>query len=403
MLKLTLYLVKHQLHYCYYKIKSIPFILFYFLRWSSEYFFCCHVYYSETVKECLPKNTEFSSCDDLICNEFLRTFMWILGISAVIGNSFVIFWRLYGQRSKGVKSVNTVQSLLVSNLAVADLLMGVYMLIIAIADKHFRYRYAFIADDWKASFMCKFAGFLSVLSSETSVLFLTVISLDRYVCISFPFSQWKLTRKSARYSVIAVWAIGFVISFIPAVVPAYFGDSYYGRSNVCLALPLSTLRPAGWQYSVTIFLAFNLVLFLTMLLCYCGIFYEAKASSRSVRAPGELQRNQMQLALRMAFLIGTDFACWVPIIICGFISLSGHWELPIEIYGWAAVFILPLNSSLNPYLYTILTREMARKRVKKETKVSEEISSVSRVLSESGTSKLREKSTVGNIEVPRTF
>ena len=322
--------------------------------------------------------------------------MWILGISAVIGNSFIIFWRLHGQKSKGLKSVNTVQSLLVSNLAVADLLMGVYMLIIAIADKHFRYRYAFIADDWKASFMCKFAGFLSVLSSETSVLFLTVISLDRYVCISFPFSQWKLTRQTARFTVMTVWAIGFMISFIPAVVPSYFGDSYYGRSNVCLALPLSTLRPAGWQYSVAIFLAFNLALFITMLLCYCGIFYEAKVSSRSVRAPGEFQRNQMQLAFRMAFLIGTDFACWVPIIICGFISLAGYWELPMEIYGWTAVFILPLNSSLNPYLYTILTREMARKRVKKETKVSEEISSVSKVLPESETSKLRESNNPGN-------
>ena len=39
---------------------------------------------------------------------------------------------------------------------------------------------------------------------------------------------------------------------------------------------------------------------------------------------------------------------------------------------------------------------MARKRVKKETKVSEEISSVSKVLPESETSKLRESNNPGN-------
>jgi len=33
-------------------------------------------------------------------------------------------------------------------------------------------------------------------------------------------------------------------------------------------------------------------------------------------------------------------------------ALSGR-MIPGEVYAWTAVFILPINSALNPYLYTI--------------------------------------------------
>ena len=61
---------------------------------------------------------------------------------------------------------------------------------------------------------------------------------------------------------------------------------------------------------------------------------------------------QIKLATRMALIVGTDFICWMPIIIMGFLSASGSAEIPADVYAWTAVFILPLNSSLNPYLYT---------------------------------------------------
>ena len=61
---------------------------------------------------------------------------------------------------------------------------------------------------------------------------------------------------------------------------------------------------------------------------------------------------QIRLAIRMAVVVGTDFICWMPIIIMGLLSATGAAEIPADMYAWTAVFILPLNSSLNPYLYT---------------------------------------------------
>jgi hypothetical protein len=39
-------------------------------------------------------------------------------------------------------------------------------------------------------------------------------------------------------------------------------------------------------------------------------------------------------------------------ILLGMMALNGH-EISGDVYAWAAVFILPVNSALNPILYTL--------------------------------------------------
>ena len=62
------------------------------------------------------------------------------------------------------------------------------------------------------------------------------------------------------------------------------------------------------------------------------------------------------LAKRMMFIILTDFACWFPVIIINILALTGNLYDPTEqVYAWIAVFVLPINSSINPLLYTFST------------------------------------------------
>ena len=49
----------------------------------------------------------------------------------------------------------------------------------------------------------------------------------------------------------------------------------------------------------------------------------------------------------------------VPIIIIGFAALGGVTIAPV-VSAWIAVFILPLNSAVNPLLYTISTIDLKR-------------------------------------------
>lgn len=64
-------------------------------------------------------------------------------------------------------------SFLIINMAVGDLLMGVYLLVIASVDFQFRGVYAAYEQAWRSSLLCQMAGFTSTLSSELSVITLT--------------------------------------------------------------------------------------------------------------------------------------------------------------------------------------------------------------------------------------
>ena len=235
----------------------------------------------ESIRECLPEPDQFSSCEDLMHNQLLRILMWIFGLSALLGNGFVIMWRLiHHKRKEQRKSKSSkVQSILVFNLALGDGLMGVYMMIIASADVYYRGVYIVYAEEWQKSIACKLAGLLSVLSSQTSVFFMTVISIDRFLSIIFPFSQANLSPKTAKLAAVIIWFVTVLLSLMPLWIQQYFGHEYYGRSSVCLALPLTTERPPGWQYSVALFLFVNLFAFSVILFCYLGIFITVKMSA----------------------------------------------------------------------------------------------------------------------------
>ena len=249
--------------------------------YSDKYAFCCVVQSLGTVTECLPQPDQFSSCKDLMRSQMLRVLMWIFGLSALLGNGFVIFWRLIPHKRQERRKTKSsqVQSILVTNLALGDGLMGVYMMIIASADMYYRGVYIVYAEEWQRSIVCKVAGLLSVLSSETSVFFMTIISIDRFLSIVFPFSQVNLSPKTAKVAAVVIWFLTIVLSLMPVWVKQYFGSEYYGRSSVCLALPLTTERPDGWQYSVALFLFVNLFAFTIILVCYLGIFIMVKKSA----------------------------------------------------------------------------------------------------------------------------
>ena len=59
----------------------------------------------------------------------------------------------------------------------------------------------------------------------------------------------------------------------------------------------------------------------------------------------------------------TDFSCWVPVIVLSILALVGKFYDPEGlVYVWFAVFVLPVNSSVNPVLYTFSTPKVQAKK-----------------------------------------
>ncbi|XP_070573185.1 uncharacterized protein [Ptychodera flava] len=202
--------------------------------YTDRYKYCCIAESQKKLELCTPPPDQFSSCEDLMENEVLRVCIWILGLLAFIGNLFVIVWRISQKES------NRVHSFFILNLGVADFCMGVYLLIIASVDMYYRGRYIGYSDEWRHSELCQFAGFLSSLSSEVSVFTLTVITIDRFCCIVFPFKFRRLRLETALQIIACGWIFVGILSFIPLVGIPYFHGQYYARSGVCLSLHITS-------------------------------------------------------------------------------------------------------------------------------------------------------------------
>ena len=326
--------------------------------------------------KCDSPGNEFSSCDDLMKSKALRACLWVLGILAFFGNISVIVWRTT------IGKENRIHSFLLTNLAVSDFFMGIYLLIIAIKDAQWQGEYFKHDIEWRAGYLCQVAGALSMFSSEVSVLMLTLITADRFICIVFPFSSIRLSWKKAYVLCSVIWTFGAIISFIPMSGIHYFNDEttqagFYGRSAVCLSLQLSEDRPAGWEYSVSFFLSLNLLAFLFILVAYIIIFWTVKKSSGRIRSTKVNQDTAM--ARKLMFIVMTDFCCWMPVIIIGILSLTGNFYDPEKkAYIIMAIFVLPVNSSINPILYTFSNANIREKFSKKKRHVGNPIMAMSK-------------------------
>ena len=241
----------------------------------------------------------------------------------------------------------------------ADLLMGVYMLIIAYKNTIWKGEYFKHDISWRASKLCIFTGIISTISSEVSVLTLTFITIDRLISIVFAFRIRRMSFKMVVVSMILVWLIGLTISITPLLHNDYFHDfhrnvHFYGRSALCLPFHLSAEKISGWEYSVSIFICLNSVSFTFILVAYLFMYQTVTKASNDVRSTRMNQHST--IAIRMIFIILTDFLCWFPVIIIGILSFTGHLHDPKgAAYAWIAVFVVPINSAINPLIYTFST------------------------------------------------
>ncbi len=192
---------------------------------SDAFRFCC---VAKETPVCTPAADEFSSCNDLMSNSALQISIWVLGVIALVGNVFVVAWRIKTDRQK-------VSSFFIINLGLSDGLMGVYLLIIASVDVYYRGVYILYADSWRASAMCQVAGALAMLSSEVSVYMLTIITLDRALNILYTRKVKVISWNKAVGITIAGWLGCLLLTILPVVRIDYFQDAFFGRTgkHVC--------------------------------------------------------------------------------------------------------------------------------------------------------------------------
>ncbi|XP_024227053.1 lutropin-choriogonadotropic hormone receptor isoform X2 [Bombus impatiens] len=290
--------------------------------------------------QCLPQPGPFLPCQDLFDWWTLRCGVWVVFLLAMLGNGTVAFVLIFS------RSKMDVPRFLVCNLAAADLFMGIYLGLLAVVDASTLGEFRMYAIPWQTSAGCQLAGFLGVFSSELSVYTLAVITLERHYAITHAMHLNKrLSLKHAGYIMIAGWGFALSMASLPLV-----GVSDYRKFAICL--PFETNGNAALAY-VTFLMLINGVAFLILMGCYLKMYC-------AIRGSQAWNSNDSRIAKRMALLVFTDFLCWAPIAFFSLTATFGLQLVSLEHAKIFAVFVLPLNSCCNPFLYAILTKQFKK-------------------------------------------
>ncbi|CAL1531386.1 unnamed protein product, partial [Lymnaea stagnalis] len=336
---------------------------------TDNFRLCCDSVKPSTVQpvDCDAPNDEISSCADILRTLLLRASLWIMAVLTLTGNLGVIVYRIFFDR--GLKQSFRI---IITCLSASDFIMGVYLVIIGSADAFYRDRYLVYEHEWTSSAACQVAGFLCLLSSETSALFILLVTLDRLLAIAFPLHpNCHFNTKSATVACGLVWIIGLIMATVP-LLPPFQHWQLYTQKAVGVPLPITRSHLPGYEYSFGIFILFNMTVFLLValgqLLIYLSVTLQKHTRISEIRV-----RQDTAIAKRLILVVLTDCLCWFPITVMGLAARSGQ-PVPGEMNVVATVFLLPANSAFNPFLYTanaiLLARRIRKKKHSSEAEMS---------------------------------
>ena len=357
----------------------------------------------------------FSSDTEMIASTTIKAAFWVIGFLVLFGNSFVIVTSILFLKKKKTLGGSEFHQVIILNISIADFIMGIYLLTIAVHSTIFSGRYGIVDKEWRSSLSCSVIGSLAVISSESSCFLMVVLTAFRLKNIANPFESLALSMRPWKFCIAASWIFSLLISITPIldVASQYFvhsfsftssfhngnwkasklkqfacrvaalsnvtieedGDrfqsvlkfartnlfdnasvklfGYYGGTSVCMPRFYVAFGENSWEYSISIITA-NLFSFAFIAISYILILKQSSQSFRSIRnnPSSEVRKQTVKMQKRIARIIATDFCCWIPICVMAYLRLGV--DFSDIVYQISAVLLLPINSAINPFLCTSL-------------------------------------------------
>uniref|UniRef100_A0A8B9ZI74 G-protein coupled receptors family 1 profile domain-containing protein n=1 Tax=Anas platyrhynchos TaxID=8839 RepID=A0A8B9ZI74_ANAPL len=286
----------------------------------------------------------------LLSSSFYITVPVIYSIICAVGltgNTAVIYVILKAPKMK------TVTNIFILNLAIADELFTL-VLPINIAD--------YLLLQWPfGEFMCKLIISIDQYNIFSSIYFLTIMSIDRYLVVVATTKSRKMsyrTYRAAKIVSLCVWSFVTVI-ILPFTVFAKIHKEQ-GRSQCVFVFPHP--ESMWWKGSriYTLILGFaipvsTICILYTIMLCRLRrvhLHSNAKA----------LDKAKKKVTLMVAVILAVCLFCWTPYHLSTVVALTTDIPQTPLIIG-ISYFITSLsyaNSCFNPFLYAFLDDSFRR-------------------------------------------
>uniref|UniRef100_A0A3Q2DL20 Neuropeptide FF receptor 2 n=1 Tax=Cyprinodon variegatus TaxID=28743 RepID=A0A3Q2DL20_CYPVA len=289
-------------------------------------------------------------------------------VVCMVGNGVVCFIVL---RSRNMR---TVTNLFILNLAISDLLVGIFCMPTTLVDN--------IITGWPfGSVVCKLSGMVQGISVSASVFTLVAIAVDRFRCIVYPFKQ-KLTIPTSKLIIVIIWVLAVFI-----MCPSGVMLQVTKEQTVRIVLgPKSDTRPFYWCrenwpsqemrkiYTTVLFANIYLAPLSLIVIMYARIGFtlfkttlpqaggsgsaplEGSGKKVSMDARQTITRKKKRVIMMLLVVALLFILSWLPLwtlmMLSDYASLTEHQYRVINIYvypfaHWLAFF----NSSINPIIY----------------------------------------------------
>jgi len=158
-----------------------------------------------------------------------------------------------------INRVGVCNKIMIVNLAIADFLMGLYLFIIAVKSVEFAGIYCRHQQMWLTSDTCSYSGILAVVSSQTSVLLMVLMTSYRLYGIANPFSAERIRGRMIYLATVLIWIISFVIAIIPKNIQSFtsalfvnqpYGDNFLTMQELATSLIANANKLPGINQTI---------------------------------------------------------------------------------------------------------------------------------------------------------
>ncbi|TRY83203.1 hypothetical protein DNTS_035114 [Danionella cerebrum] len=312
---------------------------------------------------------DFYLHEPLVSAIFIVSYLLIF-IVCMLGNGVVCFIVL---RSKNMR---TVTNLFILNLAISDLLVGIFCMPTTLVDN--------IITGWPfGSLVCKLSGMVQGISVSASVFTLVAIAVDRFRCIVYPFKQ-KLTISTSTLIIVIIWVLAISIMCPSGVmlqvtkehrVSILLSDSnltqpfYWCRENwpnqemrkIYTTVLFANIYLAPLTLIVIMYARIGITLFKTSMpvpVSQVGTVGSGSGSGKQCRYESrQLVSRKKKRVIKMLLVVALLFILsWLPLwalmMLSDYASLSERQHRVINIYFYPLAHWLAFcNSSVNPIIY----------------------------------------------------
>ncbi|XP_077320110.1 C-C chemokine receptor type 3-like [Lithobates pipiens] len=286
---------------------------------------------------------EILMCTKIDSNKFgdavVPIFFYLIFTISLLGNGLILFLLLK------FESIKTVTNLFILNLVISDLLFTVTLPFWAYYQTH-----GWIFGEG----LCKVASSTFYIGFYSSILFLTMMTVDRYMAVVHAISAARTRKLMYVYLASAViWAVSLLSTIPKLILYGTRSDPFYGTLCVETGYKMETMQwweMFGYCQQLLVFFLIPLVVIL-----YCYTLIVIKLYSTKM--------NNKDKAVKLILLIVLAFfICWTPFNIILFIKAQNLYQKyedancnnTIDYVYFLCRNIAYFHCCVNPFFYTFV-------------------------------------------------